>query len=173
MRRRLYFLVPNVELATKVVDELLLGRIEERHIHVIAKRGTPLADLPEASLLQKSDFVPAVERAVAMGGATGTLAGLVALALVPGVVVAGGAVLLASALASITVHLTVPGAWYIAAGAAAGLAAAFGAGRFRCEVPQCANFIILRHTRSLRSRASRFLCGSGERQQRNQNDCGE
>ena len=44
---------------------------------------------------------------------------------------ATGLVLLASALASITVHLTVPGAWYIAAGAAAGLAAAFGAGRFR------------------------------------------
>ena len=106
MRRRLYFLVPNVELATKVVDELLLGRIEERHIHVIAKPGTPLADLPEASLLQKSDFVPAVERAVAVGGATGTLAGLVALTLVPGVVVAGGAVLLASALAGAGV-----GAW--------------------------------------------------------------
>jgi hypothetical protein len=106
MRRRLYFLVPNVEIATKVVDDLLLGRIEERHIHVIAKRGTPLGNLPKASLLQKSDFVPAVERAVALGGATGTLAGLVALALAPGIVVAGGAVLLASALAGAGV-----GAW--------------------------------------------------------------
>jgi hypothetical protein len=106
MRRRLYFLVSNVEIATKVVDDLLLGRIEERHIHVIARRGTPLGDLPEASLLQKSDFLPAVERAVALGGATGTLAGLVALALAPGIVVAGGAVLLASALAGAGV-----GAW--------------------------------------------------------------
>ena len=44
---------------------------------------------------------------------------------------ATGLVLLASALASITVYLTVPGAWYIAAGAAAGLVAAFAAGRFR------------------------------------------
>lgn len=44
---------------------------------------------------------------------------------------ATGLVLLASALASITAYLTVPGAWYIAAGAAAGLVAAFGAGRFR------------------------------------------
>jgi len=106
MRRRLYFLVPNLEIATKVVEDLLLARIEERHIHVIAKRGTPLGDLPEASLLQKSDFLPAVERAVALGGATGTLAGLVALALVPGIVVAGGAVLLASALSGAGV-----GAW--------------------------------------------------------------
>lgn len=42
---------------------------------------------------------------------------------------ATGMVLVASAAASITVYLTVPGAWYIAAGAAAGLAAAFAAGR--------------------------------------------
>lgn len=44
---------------------------------------------------------------------------------------ATGLVLVASALASITVYLTLPGAWYIAAGAAAGLVAAFGQGRFR------------------------------------------
>jgi hypothetical protein len=106
MRRRLYFLVPNIDIATKVVDDLLLARIEEKHIHVIARRGTPLGDLPEASLLQKSDFLPAVERAVTLGGATGTLSGLVALALAPGLVVAGGAVLLASALAGAGV-----GAW--------------------------------------------------------------
>lgn len=47
---------------------------------------------------------------------------------------ATGLVLLASALASISVYLTIPGAWYIAAGAAAGLVAAFGAGRFRKAV---------------------------------------
>lgn len=47
---------------------------------------------------------------------------------------ATGMVLLASALASISVYLTVPGAWYIAAGAAAGLVAAFVTGRFRKTV---------------------------------------
>lgn len=90
--RRLYFLLPTLDVAHKVVDELLLARVEERHIHIIAKEGTPLKDLPEASLIQKSDFVPAVERGVAMGGATGIVAGLAALAL-PGVVIAGGALL--------------------------------------------------------------------------------
>ena len=50
---------------------------------------------------------------------------------------ATGLVLIASAAASITVYLTVPGAWYIAAGAAAGLVAAFAAGRFgRAAVAQ-------------------------------------
>lgn len=47
---------------------------------------------------------------------------------------ATGMVLIASALSSISVYLTVPGAWYIAAGAAAGLVAAFATGRFRKTV---------------------------------------
>ena len=90
--KRLYFLLPSLTITQKVVDELLLARVDERHIHVIAKQGTPLKDLPEASLVQKSDFVPAMERGVALGGATGVLAGLVALAM-PGIVIAGGALL--------------------------------------------------------------------------------
>ena len=90
--RRLYFLLPDLAMTHTVVDELLLARIEERHIHIIAKEGTQLGDLPEASLVQKSDFVPAMERGVAMGGATGVVAGLAALAF-PGVVIGGGALL--------------------------------------------------------------------------------
>jgi hypothetical protein len=104
--RRLYFLVPDVGSAKTIVDQLLLARIEERHMHVLAKRGTPLETLPEASLLQKTDFIPATQRGLAMGGAVGTLAGLVAIALPPaGTVVAGG-IILASALAGAGV-----GAW--------------------------------------------------------------
>lgn len=91
--RRLYFLVPDIDLARKIVDELLLARIEERHIHVLAQRGTPLEDLPEAGFLQKTDFLPALEQGLALGGATGVLAGLVALALPTGLVLGGGAVL--------------------------------------------------------------------------------
>ena len=47
---------------------------------MLAKRGIPLEDLPEANLLQKTDFIPAVEQGVAVDGATGLLAGLVAVA---------------------------------------------------------------------------------------------
>lgn len=104
--RRLYFLVPDIGSARKIVNELLLARIEERRIHVLAKRNTPMEDLPEASLLQKSDFIPAVERGLALGGGTGTLAGLVAISLpAAGPVIAGG-ILLATALAGAGV-----GAW--------------------------------------------------------------
>lgn len=92
--RRLYFLLPNVDSAKVIVDELLLARIEERHIHIAASDHHVLteANLPEANLLQESDFVPAVERGLAVGGATGVLAGIAAVA-IPGVGLAGGAIL--------------------------------------------------------------------------------
>src|SRR5439155_682216 len=44
MRRRLYWLLPDVESARRTVDDLLLARIEDRHMHVLARRGTDLAD---------------------------------------------------------------------------------------------------------------------------------
>ena len=59
----------------------------------MAKRGTPLEDLPEATFLQKSDFIPALEQGLALGGLTGVLAGVVAVALPTGLVLGGGAVL--------------------------------------------------------------------------------
>lgn len=104
--RRIYFLVPDVAATKRIVDELLLARIEERHIHVIAKRGTPLENLPEANLLQKSDFIPAVEHGLALGGSAGILAGLVAIALPATAPVIAGGVLLATTLAGAGV-----GAW--------------------------------------------------------------
>jgi hypothetical protein len=94
--RRLYFLVPTIESASQIVDELLLARIDERHIHIAAKDHHPLheANLPEANLLQESDFIPAVEKGFAVGGATGIFAGLVAMTFPPaGLVLGGGAIL--------------------------------------------------------------------------------
>ena len=91
--KRIYFLAPELGIATRVVDELLLARIEERHIHVLAKRGMPLGNLPEASLLQKTDFVPALLQGLAIGGLTGVIASLVAAVWPGGPVLAGGMVL--------------------------------------------------------------------------------
>ncbi|HLF95508.1 MAG TPA: DUF1269 domain-containing protein [Methylococcaceae bacterium] len=91
--RRIYFLVPNLDITRKIVDELRLERVDDRHIHVLAKRDTPLDDLPEASVMEKTDFLPALEQGMALGGVTGLLAGLVAVALPTGLVLGGGAVL--------------------------------------------------------------------------------
>jgi hypothetical protein len=97
--RRIYFLLPDVEVARKVVDELLLARIDVQHIHVIAKEGTEMMDLPEATLAQKSDLVTALERGITVGGATGLLAGVVAVSFPPAGLVLGGGALLGIALA--------------------------------------------------------------------------
>src|ERR1700692_801425 len=78
--RRIYFLLPNVQSAKGIIDELLLKRIEWRHIHVLANPGVRLEDLPQATLAQRRDPLPALARGTAAGGVTGMLAGLVALA---------------------------------------------------------------------------------------------
>lgn len=78
MRRRLYFMVPDTRSARQIHDALLLARIEDGHIHVLARDGVPLAGLHEASILQKSDFIHGAETGLAVGGGIGIIAGLVA-----------------------------------------------------------------------------------------------
>lgn len=92
--RRIYFLVPGVESARHIVDELLLAHIEERHIHIVARQDTALGDLPEAGVAQSTDLIPAMEKGVLAGGVTGLLAGVVAVTFPPaGLVLGGGAIL--------------------------------------------------------------------------------
>lgn len=79
MIKRLYFLLPDIPSTQAIVDELLLARIDEQHIHVMAREGTELGDLPEASLLQKSDIVHGVETGLVIGGISGLLGSLFAI----------------------------------------------------------------------------------------------
>lgn len=78
MRRRLYFMVPDTRSARQIRDELLLARIEDSHLHVMARDDVSLEGLHEASVLQKSDFVHGAETGLAVGGGLGIVAGLVA-----------------------------------------------------------------------------------------------
>ena len=77
--RRIYFLVPNLTTTHKIVDEMRSEGIKDNNIHVLAKRDTPLEDLPEAGITIKTDFIAAVERGAALGGSSGLLVGLFAL----------------------------------------------------------------------------------------------
>jgi len=106
MRRRIYFLLPSVGSARQVVNELLLARIDDHHIHVMAREGTSLGDLPQANLLQRSDFIHGVEIGLSVGGATGIVAGLIAVAFPPQGIVLGGWTMLVMALAGALI-----GAW--------------------------------------------------------------
>lgn len=92
--RRLYFLAPDVDTARAIVDDLLLARIEERHLHVVARDGTPMEDLPAAGVAQRTDLVPSLQRGVGAGGLVGLLAGVAAVTFPPaGLVLGGGALL--------------------------------------------------------------------------------
>ena len=77
MRRRLYYLLPDLPSARKTMDDLLLARIGERHIHFLAKRGTPMDGLHEANILHKSDVVHGAQRGVLIGAALGCALGYV------------------------------------------------------------------------------------------------
>lgn len=91
--QRIYFLVPDLVTTRAIVDEAKAAGIEEHHIHIIGAENAPLEDLPEASLLQKSDFLAAIERGIPLGAATGLLAGLVTIVVPGGVAMSGGALL--------------------------------------------------------------------------------
>ncbi len=73
MRRRLYFLLPDLRSANVVHNELLLARIEEGRMHVLAKEGVSLDGLPEANLLQKSDLIHGLQMGMYIGGVIGML----------------------------------------------------------------------------------------------------
>jgi len=76
MRRRLYFLLPDVASTRQVVDDLLVARIEARRLHVLARRDMDLQDLPEASVLQKTDVVHGAQIGALLGAAAGGIGGV-------------------------------------------------------------------------------------------------
>jgi hypothetical protein len=76
MRRRLYFLLPDLGSAIRTANDLLLARIEDRFMHFLAKRGMSLGELHEANALQKSDAVHGAELGFVIGGVGGFLIGI-------------------------------------------------------------------------------------------------
>lgn len=106
MRRRLYFMLPDVPSARALLDELLLARIEERHMHFLAKEGALLPDMPEASALQKTDLVHGIESGIVFGGAIGVILGILLVEFPPDGLQLSTMVVLATGLAG-----TLFGAW--------------------------------------------------------------
>jgi hypothetical protein len=103
---KMFFVIPDVDSAHHVVSELRHRNLDEDQISLVARETVPLEDLPEASLVEKSDAIPGMRRGVAVGGATGLLAGLAATT-VPGT----GLVLGGGALAGLSALGAASGAW--------------------------------------------------------------
>jgi hypothetical protein len=98
MRRRLYWLLPDVESARRTADDLLLAKVEDRHMHFLARPGMALGSLHEASVLQKTDVRHAAISGSLIGALLGALAGwLLAQYPIDGLTVGVGGILLFTA----------------------------------------------------------------------------
>lgn len=80
MRRRIYWLLPDLASARQTMDDLLLARIDEGHIHFVGRETDDLTGLHPANLLQTSDLIPAAQHGLVIGGIAGLVVGLVAAA---------------------------------------------------------------------------------------------
>lgn len=78
MRKRIYWLLPDLDSARRTMNDLLLARIDEGHIHFAAKDGSDMEGLHAASILQTSDLVEAAQNGLLIGAGLGGAAGVLA-----------------------------------------------------------------------------------------------
>ena len=77
MRRRIYWLLPDLASARRTMDDLLLARVSESHIHFVARENADMSGLHAANLLQTSDVVRSAQAGLVIGGAVGAVLGVV------------------------------------------------------------------------------------------------
>jgi hypothetical protein len=77
MRRRIYWLLPDSASARRTMDDLLLARISEPHIHFVAREDADMSGLHSANVLQSSDIVRAAQAGLVIGGAVGAVLGVI------------------------------------------------------------------------------------------------
>lgn len=78
MNRRLYFMLPDVDSAQVMMDEMLLARVNADRIHFLAREGTELHALPQATITERTDFIDGGEIGMGLGALLGLVAGLLA-----------------------------------------------------------------------------------------------
>ena len=81
MNRRLYFMLPDVNSAHAMLDDLLLARVNANRIHFLAKPGIPMGDLPEMAISERTDLIEGWEIGMGLGAMAGLVAGLVAISI--------------------------------------------------------------------------------------------
>jgi len=80
----MYVTLPDVASARALANDLLLARIEDRHMQFLARRGTNLGELREAGYIEKTDAVHAGFLGMVVGGALGVVIGLALMRFPPG-----------------------------------------------------------------------------------------
>jgi hypothetical protein len=92
--KRLCVSLPNLDIARRVVSELHKKGVDASRLHLLAREGTELEDIKNTSIIDESDFLPAFERGIALGGTAGLLAGVASIVIPGSGIVAGGAAIL-------------------------------------------------------------------------------
>jgi hypothetical protein len=83
MHRRIYWLLPDLTSAKRTMDDMLLARIPEHHMHFVAREDADMTGLHAANILQTSDVVRAAQMGLVIGGAVGALLGVAAAVFFP------------------------------------------------------------------------------------------
>lgn len=78
MRRRIYWLLPDLDSARRTMDDLLLARIAVQRMHFVAREDADITGLNPANVLQTSDVIRAAESGLVIGGLVGAIVGGVA-----------------------------------------------------------------------------------------------
>lgn len=102
MRLRMYMTLPDLASARRLANDLLLARVEDKHMHFLARRGTDLGELHEASYLQKTDTVHGAFTGFVTGGVMGVVVGALLVNFPPaGVTLQMGAVLVSAIVGAV------------------------------------------------------------------------
>ncbi|HEU4709480.1 MAG TPA: hypothetical protein VFS17_09220 [Methylophilaceae bacterium] len=81
MNRTLYFMVRTIGDARRLMQELLLARVDDKHISFYAKTRDALGDLPQTSALQRTYMIHGGMTGFFICAALGFLAGLLVISL--------------------------------------------------------------------------------------------
>lgn len=83
MKRRIYWLMPDLPSARRVMRDLVQARVDVAHVHFAGPEGMDMSGLHAANVWQTSDVVHATQTGWLLGSACGLGAGLVAALIFP------------------------------------------------------------------------------------------
>src|SRR5438105_2290554 len=75
MRRRIYWLLPDLPSALATMDDLLLAYVDVRHMHFVGREDQDMTGLHVANVLQTSDVVRSAQVGMILGAVVGGLLG--------------------------------------------------------------------------------------------------
>ena len=77
MRRRIYWLLPDLASAVRTENDLLLARIAWQHIHFVGLEDADMTGLHAANVLQTSDLIRSAQAGLVIGAALGAVSGVI------------------------------------------------------------------------------------------------